>query len=119
MSAAAPRRLFTGWGRTAPTAAQVVRPVDAEGVATAMAAAGNGHGPLVARGLGRSYGDAAQCAGGTVLDTSGLDVVLDADLDAGWVRVGAGVSLDALMHLLVPHGWFVPVTPGTRFVSVG
>lgn len=114
-----PRRLFSGWGRTAPTAADSVRPADTAQVAAALAAAGAAGRPLVARGLGRSYGDAAQCAGGTVLDTSGLDVVLDADLKEGWVRAGAGVSLDTLMHLFVPHGWFVPVTPGTRHVSIG
>jgi decaprenylphospho-beta-D-ribofuranose 2-oxidase len=54
-----------------------------------------------------------------VVDTSALTAVLDADLDAGWVRVGAGVSLDYLMRLLVPQGWFLPVTPGTRQVTVG
>lgn len=54
-----------------------------------------------------------------MLDTTGLDGVLDSDLEAGWVRVGAGTSLDSLMRMLVPKGWFVPVTPGTRYVTVG
>ena len=69
--------------------------------------------------MGRSYGDAAQNAGGTVLDATWLDAVHAVDLDAGLVTVGAGVSLQTLMERFVPLGWFVPVTPGTRLVTVG
>lgn len=54
-----------------------------------------------------------------MVDTTGVDTVVDSDLDAGWIRVGAGASLDALMRSLVPKGWFVPVSPGTRYVTVG
>jgi len=111
--------LLSGWGGTAPTAADLVRPANPDAVADALAEASITGRSVVARGLGRSYGDAAQCAGGTVLDMSGLDRMLEADLVAGWVRAGAGTSLDALMRALVPHGWFVPVTPGTRYVTVG
>ncbi|MHB8440230.1 MAG: FAD-binding protein [Acidimicrobiales bacterium] len=120
------RRLLTGWGRTAASSATVVRPESEAEVADLLAGAGTGGpgagalGPgLLARGMGRAYGDAAQCAGGTVIDTSGLDGVVDDDLDAGVLRCGAGVSLDRLMREYVPKGWFVPVTPGTRYVSVG
>jgi decaprenylphospho-beta-D-ribofuranose 2-oxidase len=81
--------------------------------------ASSGRRRLVARGLGRAYGDAAQAAGGLVLDMTPLDRVIDSDLDEGWVRVEAGVSLDALMRTLVPKGWWVPVTAGTRHVTVG
>ena len=112
-------RPLMGWGRTAPSVAEVARvrsPEDVDAVLAAAAAAGRS---VVARGLGRAYGDAAQCGGGIVIDTTGLDAVLDADLETGLVRVQAGVSLDALMRALLPRGWFVPVTPGTRYVSVG
>jgi decaprenylphospho-beta-D-ribofuranose 2-oxidase len=113
------RRLLTGWGRTAPSVADVVRPTDPEEVVALVKNAVSSGTGFVARGLGRSYGDAAQSAGGLVVDTTALDHVSAADLESGVVRVGAGVSLDSLMRSLVPRGWWVPVSPGTRYVTVG
>ncbi len=118
------RALLTGWGRTAATAADVVHAVHPDLVDDAMAAAVASAGDttdrgLVARGMGRSYGDAAQNAGGTVVDATWLDAVHSVDLESGLVTVGGGISLQALMERFVPLGWFVPVTPGTRLVSVG
>jgi len=107
--------LLTGWGRTAPTAAVMDRPAS---VAEVVAAVRSPARALLARGLGRSYGDAAQSAGGRVISTLAL---ADIELDErrGTAVVGAGCSIDDLLRHVVPRGWFVPVTPGTRFVTIG
>src|SRR4051794_38238951 len=111
------RELLTGWGRTAPTAADVSRPTTAGQLVTALAGApARG---VIARGLGRSYGDAAQNAGGSVVSTVALDGVEWADEQAGLVRASGGTSLEAVQRFLVPRGWALPVLPGTRHVTVG
>ncbi|GGW33593.1 oxidoreductase [Streptomyces griseoloalbus] len=107
----------TGWGRTAPTVTRLIRPRTYEEAALAVRDCGARGG--IARGLGRAYGDAAQNAGGAVFDMTGLDRVHAIDADGGTVLCDAGVSLHRLMEVLLPLGWFVPVTPGTRYVTVG
>lgn len=109
--------LLTGWSRTAPTAATLVELHDADDVDAGLARAGRRG--LIARGLGRSYGDAAQNAGGVVLDATTLAGFHEIDVERGVIRVDAGVSLEAIMRTMVPLGWFVHVTPGTRQVTVG
>lgn len=109
--------LLHGWGNTAPSAAHVVRPRDAEEVAASLADAGP-RGALP-RGLGRSYGDAAQDAGGLVLDCTGLTGAVRFDPLRGEVTAPAGTSLGELIAHLLPHGAFLPVTPGTRHVTLG
>jgi len=109
--------VVSGWGRVSPAVCRLVR-LTSEAQAMELLRAPDRRG-LVARGLGRSYGDAAQRAGGTVLETLGLDWVGRIDPESATVEVGAGVSLGRLLRLLLPAGLFVPVSPGTRFVTVG
>ncbi|MFB7298535.1 FAD-binding protein [Streptomyces rubiginosohelvolus] len=108
---------LSGWGRTAPTTAVRFRPRGYEEAAAVV----RGRGPrgVIARGLGRSPGDAAQNAGGSVLDLSGLARIGGVDAAAGVVRCDAGVSLERLLRVLLPLGWLPPVLPGTGRVTVG
>ena len=73
---------------------------------------------MLARGLGRSYGDAAQDGGGVVLGLTALSR-MTLDSDRGVLTAEAGASVDEILRVIVPQGFFVPVTPGTRFVTVG
>jgi decaprenylphospho-beta-D-ribofuranose 2-oxidase len=108
---------LTGWGRTAPTTARVISTPDIDVIARAIREAGTRG--VIARGLGRSYGDPSQNAGGTVIDMTALDRVHKVDVDDATVEVDAGVSLDTLMRRLLPYGLWIPVLPGTRQVTVG
>jgi decaprenylphospho-beta-D-ribofuranose 2-oxidase len=120
---------LTGWGRTAPTAAQVLSSPEVDQIIKAVAAVAEAktdpQAPsylrrgIVARGLGRSYGDIAQNAGGVVVDMSVLNKIHSIDPDNATVEVDAGVSLDQLMRAALPYGLWVPVLPGTRQVTVG
>ncbi|HMD46031.1 MAG TPA: FAD-binding oxidoreductase [Acidimicrobiales bacterium] len=112
------RSLLTGWGRTAPTAATVVHPADADELSALLGGAGGGP-AMIARGLGRSYGDAAQVAGGTVIELDAMTAPVRMGPETGTVAVSGGTSLDTVLRRLVPKGWFVPVTPGTRHVTIG
>jgi FAD/FMN-containing dehydrogenase len=68
---------------------------------------------------GRSYGDSCQNDDGTLLDVSGLNRFIDFDADTGLLRCEAGVLLADILERFVPRGWFLPVSPGTKYVSVG
>jgi decaprenylphospho-beta-D-ribofuranose 2-oxidase len=111
---------LTGWGRTAPSVAQVLSTPDAEEIAKAVArAADDGGRGVIARGLGRSYGDNAQNGGGLVVDMTALNRIHSISADTRLVDIDAGVNLDQLMRAALPFGLWVPVLPGTRQVTVG
>jgi decaprenylphospho-beta-D-ribofuranose 2-oxidase len=106
---------LTGWGRIAPSVAELATPADDRTAASLL----RGTGQKIARGLGRSYNNAAQCGDGMVISTARLNRILALDEQTGLVTAEAGVSLEQLMLAGLPHGWFVPVSPGTRQVSIG
>lgn len=74
---------------------------------------------MLAYGQGRSYGDACLNHGGTLLDTDALDRTLAFDIKNGVFRAEAGMTLAGVLARIVPHGWFLPVTPGTQYVTLG
>ena len=94
-------QLLTGWGRTCPSLARVQPCSSTEEVQQTVRSAGARG--VLARGLGRSYGDAAQSGGGTVLDLHAFDEI-SYDLASGTVTAGAGASLDSVMKAIVPAG---------------
>ena len=102
-----------GWGRYPVGRGRVERPEHLD-----LPAGGE---PLVPRGLGRAYGDAAvpYTAGGLVVESTRADRIRSFDPDTGRLHCEAGLSLADVLGVFVPRGWFPPVTPGTKFVTVG
>lgn len=101
------------WGRY-PRARQFVRRLhDRSATLPAF------EGTALPRGNGRSYGDSCLNPDGSLLDATGLDRFIAFNPATGLVRCEAGVTLDTIIQLALPQGWFLPVTPGTRYVTVG
>jgi FAD/FMN-containing dehydrogenase len=75
--------------------------------------------PFIAYGNGRSYGDVCLNEGGFLLATRRLDKFISFDRSSGRLCCEAGVLLGQILGLILPSGWFLPVTPGTRYVTVG
>lgn len=104
--------VLSGWGRVPTVPGVEIRSENLEQLTRNL--------PL-ARGLGRAYGDAALPAPGdfAVAGTTLADRILAFDPGSGMLTVEAGVSLDDICRLFLPRSFFTPVTPGTRFVTVG
>ncbi|WP_375174437.1 FAD-dependent oxidoreductase [Pseudooceanicola sp.] len=107
------KRDVSGWGRFPRVTAEVTRPRDEAALQAVL-----GDSPVIARGNGRSYGDSAAQPRGTV-DMRGFSHFLDFDAETGVLTAEAGVLLGDVIRALLPRGWFPPVTPGTKFVTLG
>ncbi|TIH10601.1 FAD-binding oxidoreductase [Pseudomonas leptonychotis] len=105
--------LTHGWGRYPRHAAQLMQP---QSVRDAIQQLGE-HGALLGRGMGRSYGDSALAD--KLISTRQLNRLYSFDEQSGLLACAAGISLGELLDVFVPRGWFLPITPGTKFVSIG
>ena len=103
---------LSGWGRYPVQTCELERP---ERYADLRYDAAS----LIARGQGRSYGDAALNESGRVLLTERVNRLLDFDMENGILRAESGATLADILDVIVPRDWFLPVTPGTKFVSLG
>jgi decaprenylphospho-beta-D-ribofuranose 2-oxidase len=118
------RTAVHGWGRV-PTSWSEIHEIHPKNAAAALLAAtgdapSTTHRGVLAHGRGRSYGDAALNSGGHLLrlrDPGPAGIALD--VERGIAVVEAGVTLDSLLSVSVAQGWFLPVSPGTRQVTVG
>ncbi|NWJ48507.1 MAG: FAD-binding oxidoreductase [Chloroflexi bacterium] len=107
---------YESWGRYPSAKPETVKPVFWQDEIADLNFSSKS---LLPYGFGRSYGDSCLNEGGVLLDTSGLNRFLCFDEINGLLRCEAGVSLAEILEVIVPRGWFLPVTPGTKFVSVG
>ena len=114
--------VVSGWGGVGSAAVLVLRPAHVDGVGDVVPALTSAPSRFargaIARGMGRSYGDAAQRDGGAVVHTTGLNG-FDVDDAAATVRAQAGLTLGRLLAALARDGWVLPVVPGTQHVTVG
>jgi decaprenylphospho-beta-D-ribofuranose 2-oxidase len=113
------QRRLSGWGRATFSRAQVLQARSQEDVMALLADSARTRDGVLARGAGRCYGDAAQLAGGTVLDLTSLASDIEIDREGQLVRVDAGVTYAQLLARLIPAGLMIPVIPGTRHVTLG
>ncbi len=109
---------IASWGRVVRAPHRVARPRFADEL-PALVRSLSPDDPALPVGLRRSYGDSNLNPDGRLIDMTGLDRVISFDLTTGVMRAEAGLSLSQALQLLVPAGWFLPTTPGTRFVTLG
>jgi decaprenylphospho-beta-D-ribofuranose 2-oxidase len=111
-------RTLNGWGSRACASCLVLRPQDTAEVEDLLSGGELMQRGVIARGAGRSYGDAAQNDGGAVLDMTAMQRIIAIDSDRGTVVAQAGATVAQLLVRLAGHGLTLPVVPGTRHVTL-
>lgn len=104
--------LLSGWGRFPRAEGRLSAPRSEAALAALLA-----EGPAIARGMGRAYGDSA--IGRHAISTRHLNRMIAFDPATGQLVAEAGVTLGEIIDAFLPRGWFLSVTPGTKFVSLG
>ncbi|OYT72276.1 MAG: FAD-linked oxidase [Chloracidobacterium sp. CP2_5A] len=108
---------LASWGRFPVTPTELLRPARQDDLLSLLGE--RRYAALIGRGYGRSYGDAALNAGGAVVEQTRFDRLLAFDESAGVLVAEAGLRLKEILETFAPRGWFLPVTPGTKHVSLG
>lgn len=104
---------ISGWGNYPQKHAQLLTPYSLKSLTGII----RREGVFIARGMGRSYGDSANAS--RVLQTLHCDHFIEFDEGTGVLTAEAGITLREILKLVVPKGWFLPVTPGTSYVTLG
>ena len=108
--------IISGWGLTNPVSAKKIFPKnigDLENIVNSAKPK-----TIITRGLGRSYGDAAQLEEATIIKMDNFNHI-NLKVEKHEVTTGSGVTFDQLLKFIIPKGFFIPVSPGTRYVTIG
>jgi len=108
-------RSYESWGRFPQVTQEVLRISSPDSVLPQPEDGAS----VLPYGLGRSYGDSCLNGGNAIIDTAMLNNFVSFDVESGVLRAEAGVSLATILEVILPKGWFLPVTPGTKFVTLG
>ena len=104
-------KTISGWGGYPKTQSEVIVPKNVSDLKKTL------NKPLIPRGMGRSYGDSANFS--TTLQTNYLDHLIDFDKKNGLLTCEAGTTIQNILNIIIPNGWFIPVSPGTSYVTLG
>ena len=108
-------KILSGWGSAFPSKSKVFFPKNILEIQDIINNAE--YGDIIPRGLGRAYGNPAQCENGNVIDMNSINNI-SLDIEGKTITAGGGASINNILEIIVPKGFFIPVSAGTRYVTV-